>query len=169
VVLRRLREIGAEEPDLPVIIMGDLNENHDEFYRRDGTVLSALLPDDPNAAELSGFTKDDELRTADFLVISGQKPPRSRHFADGTAALYSPWGNELEKGSYHYQDSWETIDHFLLSYGLFDGHGWEFDTCEALHTEPFINDQGIPRSYNPRTGNGLSDHLPLLLKLKRPD
>jgi endonuclease/exonuclease/phosphatase family metal-dependent hydrolase len=173
VILRRLREIEAAEPDLPVIIMGDLNENHDEFYRRAGSAVSALLPDDPAAAELSGFMRTDEGEAprpaADFLVISGQKPPLSRYFADETAALYSPWGNELEKGSYHYRDAWETIDHFLLSKGLFDGQGWEFDTSETPHTEPFVNDQGIPRAYNPRTGNGVSDHLPLLLKLKRLD
>jgi endonuclease/exonuclease/phosphatase family metal-dependent hydrolase len=177
VVLRRLREIEAAEPDMPVIIMGDLNENHDEFYRRTGSAISALLPDDPGAAELSGFMRTDETGTpgeiprpaADFLVISGQKPPQQRYFADGTAALYSPWGNELKKGSYHYRDAWETIDHFLLSKGFFDGQGWEFDTCEAPYTEPFTNDQGIPQAYNPRTGSGVSDHLPLLLKIKRPD
>jgi endonuclease/exonuclease/phosphatase family metal-dependent hydrolase len=177
VVLRRLKEIEAKEPDFPVIVLGDLNENHDEFYRRAGPVLSALLPDDPAAAELLGLTptgttgipEGDMETPADFLVISGQKPPQSRYFAQKTIALYSPWKNELEKGSYHYQGEWETIDHFLLSKGFFDGQGWEFDTCEALHKEPFINDRGIPRSYNPRTGNGLSDHLPLLLKLKRAD
>jgi endonuclease/exonuclease/phosphatase family metal-dependent hydrolase len=164
VVLRRLREIRVEEPDLPVIVMGDLNENHDEFYRRSGPVVCALLPDDPKAAELSGKSFG---MPVDFLVISGQKPPLSRYFTHEAVALYSPWGNELEKGSYNYRNNWETIDHFLLSAGLFDGQGWEFDTCDALYKEPFINDQGIPRTYNPRTGSGLSDHLPLLLKLKR--
>jgi endonuclease/exonuclease/phosphatase family metal-dependent hydrolase len=166
VVLRRLREIRAEEPDLPVIVMGDLNENYDEFYRRAGPVVCALLPDDPEAAELWGKARRTPV---DFLVISGQKPPLSRYFSYEAEALYSPWGNEMEKGSYYYRNNWETIDHFLLSAGFFDGQGWEFDACEALYKEPFINDQGIPRTYNPRTGNGLSDHLPLLLKLKRQD
>jgi endonuclease/exonuclease/phosphatase family metal-dependent hydrolase len=164
VILRRVREIKEKEPDFPVVILGDLNENHDEFYRRSGLAVSALLPDDPAAAELSAWKKP-----ADFLVISGQKPPRSRYFAYETAAFYSPWDNELEKGSYYYNDGWETIDHFLLSNGFFDGQGWEFDTCEAPRREPFINNRGIPWAYNPRTGNGLSDHLPLLLKLRRAD
>jgi hypothetical protein len=32
--------------------------------------------------------------------------------------------------------------------------------------EPFVNVQGTPNLYNPRTGGGLSDHLPLRLSLK---
>jgi endonuclease/exonuclease/phosphatase family metal-dependent hydrolase len=162
VIARRIREIRAEKPDMPVLVAGDLNENHDEFYRLSGADVSALLPDDPPAAGLAAVRKD-------YLVISGEKPPRARHFAGETAALYSPWGNEMEAGSYYYRNTWETIDHFLLSGGFFDGKGWDFDTCEVLNKEPFINDRGTPRTYNPRTGNGLSDHLPLLLTLKRPE
>jgi endonuclease/exonuclease/phosphatase family metal-dependent hydrolase len=135
VILRRLREIGAAEGDVPAIILGDLNENHDEFYRRAGSVVSALLPDDPKAAEFSGFFRDEEApalgSTPDFLVISRQKPPQTRFFSPAAAVLYSPWGTELQKGSYNYQNEWETIDHTLLSRGLFDQRGWEFDSCEA--------------------------------------
>ncbi|MDR0760323.1 MAG: endonuclease/exonuclease/phosphatase family protein [Treponema sp.] len=169
-VLRRLREIGVTGPDVPVIILGDLNENHDEFYRREGAAGIALLPDDPEAAELSEAAQDGGAETrADFLVISGQKPPCPRYFAQETPTLYSPWVQELENGTYYYQGGWETLDHFLLTPGFFDDQGWEFDACEAPRREPFINDRGIPRTYNPRTGNGLSDHLPLLLMLTRVD
>jgi endonuclease/exonuclease/phosphatase family metal-dependent hydrolase len=192
---RRLLETREAEPDLPVIIMGDLNENHDEFYRLAQAALSALLPDDPAAWavaeatasdgsgasavawELSGFAEPGKtgasgsgsIKAADFLVISGKKPPQPEYFPSDTAVLYSPWGQELEKGSYYYQGGWETIDHFLLSEALFDGLGWEFDDCEAPREEPFADSRGIPRAYNPRTGNGLSDHLPLLLRLKMRD
>jgi endonuclease/exonuclease/phosphatase family metal-dependent hydrolase len=170
VVVRRMREIEAAAPGTPVIIMGDLNENHDEFYRRGGTVVSALLPDDPRAAELAGFRNGAAARDggsrAGYLILSRQKPPSSRYFPPEAAVLYSPWGNELEAGSYRYKNEWETIDHFLLSGPFFDGRDWEFDGCEALRREPFTTAAGFPNSYNPRTGNGLSDHLPLLLTLK---
>jgi endonuclease/exonuclease/phosphatase family metal-dependent hydrolase len=177
VLLRRIREIEAEAPGTPVIIMGDLNENHDEFYRRSGTVVSALLPDDPKAAELAGFRNEADLADeetparyrgsqTDYLVLSRQKPPSSRYFSREAVVLYSPWGNEMEKGSYSYRNQWETIDHFLLNGPFFDRRGWEFAACEVLHREPFITASGSPNSYNPRTGYGLSDHLPLLLTLK---
>jgi endonuclease/exonuclease/phosphatase family metal-dependent hydrolase len=176
-LLRRIREIGEETPGTPVIIMGDLNENHDEFYRRSGMVLSALLPDDPKAAELAGFRNEADIAEgggpagysagqADYLVLSRQKPPSSRYFSREAVVLYSPWDNEMRKGSYRYRNEWETVDHFLLNGPLFDGRYWEFESGEALHREPFITAAGVPNSYNPRTGYGLSDHLPLLLTLK---
>jgi endonuclease/exonuclease/phosphatase family metal-dependent hydrolase len=169
VVLRRLREIEEEEPDLPVIIMGDLNENHDEFFRREGKIISALLPDDPQAAELAAREGDAEAALQnDFLILSGEKPPQSRNFSSGIA-LYSPWENTLTGGSYFYKNDWETIDHLLLTGALFDGRGWEFSSAEAIANSPFTASSGHPASYNPRNGSGLSDHLPLLLMLKHGD
>ncbi|GHT96465.1 hypothetical protein FACS1894141_6630 [Spirochaetia bacterium] len=172
VLLRRLQEIRAEYPGMPVVIMGDLNENYDEFYRRPGSGISALLPDDPEAAERAQWGIVPVGKQSDFLIISREKPPRSDHFTANVIALISPWGNELQHsqdcaGSYYYKNEWETIDHFLLNDGLFDQSGWDFDTCTVLYKEPFINAAGHPDSYNPRTGNGLSDHLPLLLTLTR--
>ena len=171
IINRRIGEIRRENPGTSVIILGDLNENYDEFYRQAGAYISALLPDAPEAAELSGFTGDKprgKLR-ADFLVISGDMPPRAEYFPPELAAFYSPWAGELPEGSgsYNYKNAWETIDHFLLSEALFDGSGWDFDSFQVLNREPFLNAKGYPDAYNPRTGLGLSDHLPLLLTLKK--
>ncbi|MDR3335227.1 MAG: endonuclease/exonuclease/phosphatase family protein [Treponema sp.] len=167
VILRRLHELEQENPHLAVVIMGDLNENHDEFYRSDPSILSALLPDDPEAVERTITTKQISREQQDFLILSPHKPPRPEHFAADALTLYSPWGTELQGGSYYYQGAWETIDHFLLPPSLFDLSGWDFDTCMVINQEPFINAKGHPATYNPRTGNGLSDHLPLMLTLKR--
>jgi predicted extracellular nuclease len=170
VLLRRLREIEGEAPGTPVLIMGDLNENHDEYYRQAGTYLCALLPDDPRVAELTGLYGGSGEPAAesqrDFLVLSGNKPPHAKYFAPGTLTLYSPWKQELKDGSYLYKNQWETIDHFLISEALFDNLGWEFSTCQVLNEEPFMNPRGYPDTYIPRTGAGLSDHLPLLLTVK---
>jgi endonuclease/exonuclease/phosphatase family metal-dependent hydrolase len=169
-ILRRIREIEAEAPGTPVLVMGDLNENHDEYYRQAGRYICALLPDDPKAARHTGLYRDSGAEAAsvqkDFLVLSGRKPPRSAYFAEGAAALYSPWERELKGGSYFYGNDWETIDHYLLGSAFFDGLGWEFEDCGTLNIEPFVNVQGTPNLYNPRTGGGLSDHLPLHLSLK---
>ncbi|MDR0643867.1 MAG: endonuclease/exonuclease/phosphatase family protein [Treponema sp.] len=155
VVARRIEEIHAETPDMPVIVMGDLNENYNEFFLQDKAYVTALLPDDPTAAEMAqGQT--------DFLVISAGKPPIAEYFS--CLALYSPW-TEMEGGSYNYQKSWETIDHFLLNFPLFDEKDWEFGSCAVIRQASFLNKYGYPASYNPNTGYGLSDHLPLLLTL----
>ncbi|MDR2537442.1 MAG: endonuclease/exonuclease/phosphatase family protein [Treponema sp.] len=161
VILRRLREIRQEGSGIPVIVMGDLNENHDEFFRLGESSVSALMPDDPKASELA-----EHIQT-DFLIISPQKPPQATAFnnKDEALALYSPWWNELIGGSYNYKDTWETIDHFLLSAALFNGSGWDFDSCALINKEPFVRSNGKPYVYSAGTGNGLSDHLPLVLTL----
>ena len=176
IVVRRIRELMEANPNLPVIVMGDLNENYDEFYRRSGSVISALLPDDPRAAEFTGLYgladgSADTVATIierqkDFIILVKNKPPAARYFPAGVVALYSPWAAELRDGSYYYKNNWETIDHFLLSPQLFDGIGWAFEHCEVVNYPPFVSAKGLPAAYNPRTGSGLSDHLPLLLLLK---
>jgi endonuclease/exonuclease/phosphatase family metal-dependent hydrolase len=178
VIRRRLRELREAEAETPVIVMGDLNENHDDFFRRSGEILCALLPDDPDAALLAthgsppGTPAEAGGRGSplDFLVISGEKPPRSLSFPANIHALYSPWEGEMTDGSYYYKGGWETIDHFLLSDGLFDGAGWDFAGCRVLNHAPFTGADGAPNTYVPRSGRGLSDHLPLLLYLQyRPE
>jgi endonuclease/exonuclease/phosphatase family metal-dependent hydrolase len=157
IIRRRLAEILRDEPFCPALVMGDLNENHDEFYRRNSSSICALLPDDAGA--LTGDAAPE-----DCLIVSGEKPPRTRR-ADGTV-LYSPWGRELEGGSYYYQKTWETIDHLLLNNAFFDGRDWEFESCRVQNAAPFTNSAGYPDAYTPWTGRGLSDHLPLVLFLK---
>ncbi|MDR0706270.1 MAG: endonuclease/exonuclease/phosphatase family protein [Treponema sp.] len=180
VVARRALDIGREGDaaggaGAPIVVMGDLNENYDEFYRQGNKVVTALLPDDSEAAALvlSGVKKGlESAPCTDFLVISEKKPPSARYFSEGggwefaPAVFYSPWSSELSGGSYKYRDAWETIDHFLLNAPLFDGAGWDFDSCSVINAGPFINAYGYPASYNPKTGSGLSDHLPLFLTLR---
>jgi len=163
VILRRIHEIWGREPQTGVIIAGDLNENFNEFYIQGADSICALLPDDPYCAILA--YENDEAQK-DFIVVSGDMPPESVHFPRETIVLFSPWVNELENGSYYYKHNWETIDHFLVSYQFFDNRGWEYDNTTVVNHEPFTNQNGIPVSYNQKTGSGLSDHLPLLLKLK---
>jgi len=159
-ILRRIRELREEDGEIGVIIAGDLNENYDEFYRRGGSAIRALLPDDPTCVKLTGS------KQIDFLVISGNKPPLPVHFPDETIVLFSPWTCDLENGSYFYKNNWETIDHFLISGQFFDNSGWEYESALVANFEPFVNSSGIPSSYNTRTGSGFSDHLPLLVTLR---
>ena len=188
IILRRLSEMKESGDNFPAIVMGDLNENYDEFYRRSGAEICALLPDDPHSAELANLYGIDESSEEidkligelqqDFIIITKNKPPSTRFFPAGTFSMYSPWADEVEStsigdgssgdiGTYYYRNDWETIDHFLLSAELFDGKNWDFERCLILNSRPFASARGLPVSYNLRTGSGLSDHLPLLLHLKK--
>jgi endonuclease/exonuclease/phosphatase family metal-dependent hydrolase len=169
VINRRIQELTAERPGIPCIVMGDLNESAAAWYQRGGDLLPALLPDDPQAAERAGpAVQALASGVPDFLLVSGQKPPAARFFPKNAAVFYSPWETLPDLGSYYYKNAWEAIDHFLLSAGLFDQRDWEYQGWEVLARQPFINAAGRPNAYNPRTGNGLSDHLPLALTLIRP-
>ena len=168
VVHRRLMELKESEPETPVVVMGDFNETHDEFYRHLGQLFTALLPDDPDAALLA-LAAGSANNIPDFLVLSREKPPRAQSFPEGVLALYTPWGSEKSGGSYFFRDRWESIDHFLLSQALFDGAGWEFSNSRVLNHAPFTGADGSPNKYVARTGRGLSDHLPLLLYLTKRD
>jgi hypothetical protein len=54
----------------------------------------------------------------------------------------------------------------LINTALFDREGWEYENFWTLEDAPFINAKGLPSTYNPKTGNGLSDHLPIVLSLR---
>jgi len=169
-ILRRIRELWVDEPELGVIVAGDLNENYDEFYRQNTGVITALLPDDPYCAQLTGCIgvngEENSSSQKDFIVLSKNAPPAPVHFPKDSIALFSPWMRDLENGSYFYKHDWETIDHFLISRQFFDNALWEYEGTRIANDQPFTNASGVPVSYNVRTGNGLSDHLPLLLTLK---
>ncbi|MDR0909264.1 MAG: endonuclease/exonuclease/phosphatase family protein [Spirochaetaceae bacterium] len=170
---RRIKEIEAEFPGMPVMLLGDLNENFDEFYRHNENYITALLPDTEIASRLAASAcitgtlgADCYTCTQDYLVISDTKPPAGSYFPASWISLYSPWYNELKNGSYYYQKDWETIDHFLLGEGFFNNTGWEFDTARVLNEPPFSTKAGYPYGYKPYFASGISDHLPLLLELK---
>lgn len=163
VILRRMRELWEDEPELGVIVAGDLNENHDEFYKQGGKYLCALMPDDLFCSQMTGGIQKD------FIVIAKNNPPSPVHFPEDSIVLYSPWMSDLEAqaqpGSYFYSYNWETIDHFLISGQFFNDTGWKYEKAFVANFPPFVNNSGIPFSYNVKTGMGLSDHLPLLIKL----
>lgn len=165
--LRRIKELEEENPGIPIIVLGDLNENHDEFYRIGQSFITALMPDNLEAANLIeqifGSNAESISAIQDFFVITGEKTQKAAHLDYLHNLFYSPWGNELQDGSYVYKDKWETIDHFLLRPSLYDGLGWDLESCNTVKIPPFATEEGIPFVYNPRTGKGTSDHLPLLI------
>ena len=174
-IARRLAEIDAEKPGTPVIILGDLNENYDEFNRIGFAYPCALLPDSAEAAELlQKFPAAVRPEFQDFLVLSGKKPPELHHVNSCGGLVYSPW-YELEEqtpedkplGSYYYKGDWETIDHFLLNSALFRDNALSYKCFWVMSEPPFTNAAGRPDTYNPRTGNGFSDHLPIVLVLNK--
>jgi endonuclease/exonuclease/phosphatase family metal-dependent hydrolase len=144
-LIRRIYEdLYAEQeavgkPAVPILLAGDFNQTADEFFASD-------------------FPFTVTHKQEDFASV--QDAP-----AWGDALFWTPWGTALEGGSYYYRGAWESIDHFFLSGAFFDDRAWDFAGVSVLRDAPWVGESGIPLSYNPRTGGGLSDHLPLLLTL----
>jgi hypothetical protein len=84
--------------------------------------------------------------------------------------LYDPWFELREemRGSYVFQGEWQTMDHILLSSGLFDSRGFTYRQGSfSVARLPFLlSTKGFPKKWSGLKGpRGYSDHLPLLITL----
>lgn len=159
---RRARELAAAGTEF--LVVGDLNENHDEFLRRGGVEATALLP--ASGAAAAALEKEALSpgagcgNAAGWLGLSADRPPDSGILPG--PVFYSPWEDSSARGSYAYKGAWETIDHVLAPSGLFDGRGWEWEGFGVVEPGEGKGGPGFPAAYDPRTGRGLSDHLPVM-------
>jgi len=159
VLARRICEILTQDPAADIVAAGDMNENVDEFTRAGRRYVTALMP-----ARDGGR----EPQAAPGISLAETAPP----FAGpaGRCVLFDPWF-ELDpaaRGSYAWQGDWLTVDHMLLSAGLFDRLGFTYrrSSFTALKMPFLLDERGLPRRWTDRGGrNGFSDHLPILLAL----
>ncbi|MGO9309463.1 MAG: endonuclease/exonuclease/phosphatase family protein [Spirochaetia bacterium] len=158
VLAKRIGEILAQDPSADIVAAGDLNESIDEYTRAGRRCLTALMP--------VGEMLRGSSATAG-ISISPQAPP----FAGSAdrCVLFDPWF-ELEegrRGSSAWQGDWLTVDHMLLSAGLFDTRGFSYrrGSFSALRLPFLLDKRGLPRRWDSRTTSGFSDHLPILLTL----
>ncbi|ULQ60717.1 endonuclease [Brucepastera parasyntrophica] len=71
---------------------------------------------------------------------------------------------EAGGGSYYYQGKWERIDHFFYQKnGLF----FEVRNFMPVAAAGLTDNAGSPLRYNLYSGTGYSDHLPIILEIKR--
>ena len=156
---RRIREILAADPSADIVAAGDFNEDLDEWRRAGSTYQVALVPvdDDPPPAFLAC-----SILLADDPADAGLRGPG--------LALYEPWYEVAPagRGSYTFQRRWQTVDHVLLSPGLFDDRGFRYRAGSFRVVRlPFLLDpDGTPKRWTNLSGQrGYSDHLPLLVTL----
>lgn len=153
-IARKLREIHIEQPYADIVVLGDLNENVDEYIRIAGKYQTALIPAEEPAPENYGSKSLFITMTPDNTGVHGIR-----------VVLYSSWNDSNHEGSYVYGDLWETIDHMLISAGLFDSSGLVYNSFEVVKKDFMLNDDGFPLRWNTDLACGYSDHLPLLLTL----
>ena len=88
---------------------------------------------------------------------------------------FDPWMGVYPRWSHDFFGNKKALDRMLLSEGLFDGRGLDFvcGSFRPLMREPFMKDgspyrwQITDRGKGKHTGEGYSDHLPLVLELSK--
>ena len=159
VVAARVRALLTVDPAADVLVVGDMNESSDEYARVGGAYRTALLP---LGGGFTGEWEEDGLFLAPAPAEAGIHGRR--------LALYDPW-EEIPpggRGSYFYGGGWETVDHILMSGGLFDQAGFVYrkETFRAYREAFLLLPSGAPMSWERNRGQkGYSDHLPLLVTL----
>ncbi|MBA7474560.1 hypothetical protein ES707_09914 [subsurface metagenome] len=151
VILRRIGSILEERPDADMVILGDLNENIEEYLEVRGGVSSggyqtALIP-------MAAPFEESYVTSSIFLADR----PESAGLFNGRLVFYEPWYelDPQEQGSYLYQGRWQTPDHILLSASLFDGQGLVYQPGDfKVERSDFLLKWVC------------SDHLPLIIILR---
>jgi endonuclease/exonuclease/phosphatase family metal-dependent hydrolase len=132
------------DPNAEILIMGDFNENYrDSLFRRE------LLAKE--------FKRGDELPSL---------KDRDRRLLNLGAALEQSFPGG---GTAYYHPHWSIIDNFLISEALALPGGLQTTAKEAHIAVSFdlLNNYGTPAHFNPRYPTCVSDHLPILLRLRR--
>jgi len=147
-----ISRISAVQTDLLIIAAGDFNESHDEYARINRDYMTAIMP----------FSEEDGW--LDFNMLLFLDTAADMNGAGGL--LYNPWTEAGLNGSYYYDGNWETIDQFFLNAAAFDGGGLEYAGFSTVALEFNMRSDGTPMRWQSSTGDGCSDHFPILLELK---
>lgn len=146
----RVKAILKENPKAEILLLGDFNENADEYVREGKGSVKAIMPADINLP-----TKFQNLRITGDSGNSDDK------------IFFSPWmwKDNTEPGSYYYRGHWETIDNFFLGSNLTDHEGFWFAGFKTVKTQWNTSSKDHPKPYDRKNGEGCSDHFPILLEL----
>jgi hypothetical protein len=146
----RLDKIFAADPNADVIVAGDLNSHYNQKRRY-------------RAMKTTGIN--------DVLGAQGNELALRGKGAD----LYNPWFElpSNHRGSDIYKEEWGTLMHLILSRGLYDQNGIQYeDNSFAVMKIPGLNADifGRPiRWSRSKTPGGFSDHFPILARFRTVD
>jgi endonuclease/exonuclease/phosphatase family metal-dependent hydrolase len=138
----------------PTLLVGDLNENLSEYEDHDGAYPTALMPVTAGVVEGDGVRFVDEPRRPEQGTSEEPRAP---------LLARSLWHTSNAPGTYFYRGRWERLDHAFLVPATTEVTG----RILVGAGDRLVDAEGVPRRYDPRTGYGLSDHLPLLIELSR--
>lgn len=136
--LQLAQQISTFSKDKNVVICGDFNRSAEDFI-----------------CSFSGDYKDEN------TILRGISNDCK---SICNTEVYSPWFTKTgtfaeDGGSYYFNEKWERIDN-IFCFGNIKISGFS-----PKATEPWATSEGIPKKYITYTGNGYSDHLPVMCNL----
>ena len=144
--LEHLETLIAERDDSFVIIAGDFN-------------IDPRLPGEP----LSAFPASMSENTV--IVISADPG------MVGKDVMYAPLLDEdisfSVPGTYFYEDSWHIYDSIIMGKDAIDGNGLELASVTIVSAFGMLDKLSRPLRFDPTTGRGFSDHLPVVSTFRR--
>lgn len=150
--LANLSEVG--NASRLVLVVGDLNEDVEEYRQHDGRYPTALMP---------RIDADTEPCITNPRAISTTASASEAAIND-EVVLFSPWlaADVPARGSYYHAGAWERLDQVLCGPAP---TGELFCTIRTTGPDYLTDEEGKPVRYQPRTGAGYSDHLPVLITI----
>ena len=145
VLRKRIDELIKQNPAVDFIVGGDLNSHYNQKQVFEGVMSKTAVND--------------------VLLSQGNESLMQ----SPTKKLYNLW-HELpseQRGSDVWKGEWGTLMHLVLSHGLYDDQGIQYqaDSFRVATLDDFnvLPGSGIPnRWYNDFGGIGISDHLPVI-------
>lgn len=159
ILKKRSDSIIALNPMANVIVMGDFNDDVKEYANSCAGGLVCM----------SGYDVEKENRRGEMM--NGKIGYEGGQRSGGVVK------NVAMAGTYKYKGVWERIDHFFVSPQLYGDEGVKFLFCKEercdIFAHPFLLEEDrvylgykVRRTLvGPRYNGGVSDHLPILLKV----
>ena len=169
-IASRLTELVRAEPNVPIVVCGDLNENPREGEYVAYDYQTALLPAatvlewETGARERPSWyaglaDTPDAILLAATALDARDLAERLNHpvFVDG-------WADAAGDGSYWFYGRWEQIDQIMMNPAAAAGDVLTLRNFSPLRTAETADGDGRPLSWFDDR-DGVSDHLPVLLQL----
>ena len=176
--LRPILEVGFDTDGGRVFILachfksnvGGVSETESQRLQA-ATVVSQIArnleAENPGALVLVCGDLNEECWNGPALSADGPLPcsgqfGRGQWFCFWRSSEVSVWPG----GSYWYDGSWRCYDNILVSLAGCDGTGWDFSEAGVLFEAFQRTADGKPFAWDRRLLKGISDHLPVWVKLK---
>lgn len=142
-------------------------EKESEIWRkRQENVLASIMEKsmkdgNENNLALGDFNTDIN----EFTKIYGEKKKLANiYLGKNNLMVKNPWFNDdstiMDGGSYFYDGGWEKIDHFFTCGKISIEYFSTFEKCGI------VTEDGRPYSYKLWNGEGFSDHLPIICRVR---